>query len=103
MPTAATHLPTCPRLTRDEIAVKVRTILADHLGGDPNDMPDSLNIIEDLDADSLDTTQLTLTYEDEFGIHGISAGDASKLTTVGAVVEYLERRLLTRERRPPTG
>ena len=48
------------------------------------------NLIDDLDADSLDVVELIMSLEDEFGI-AISDNDAAQLYTVGRIVDYLEK------------
>ena len=68
---------------------KIREVLCEQLDLDPSEIQMDTNFKEDLDADSLDLLELVTTLEDEYGIN-ISEEDMEKLTTVGAVVEYLE-------------
>ncbi|MCX6096056.1 MAG: acyl carrier protein [Candidatus Bipolaricaulota bacterium] len=75
-----------------EIADKVRAIIADQLMVDPEEVLDESSFVEDLGADSLDTVELIMEFEDEFGVE-ISDEDAEKISTVGEAVAYLEKLL----------
>ncbi len=55
-------------------------------------MTDGASFVEDLGADSLDTVELIMEFEDEFGIE-ISDEDAEKISTVGEATRYLEKTL----------
>lgn len=70
---------------------KVRDVLCEQLDIDPDEITMDTRFKEDLDADSLDLLELVTTLEDEYGIN-ISEEDMEKLTTVGAVVEYLDSK-----------
>jgi acyl carrier protein len=75
---------------------KFEEIIVDRLGADPNEITDDASFINDLGADSLDTVELVMALEDEFGLAdhgGIPDEDAEKLTSVGKAWEYLEYRL----------
>jgi acyl carrier protein len=71
---------------------KFKEIIVDRLGADPNEITDDASFIDDLGADSLDTVELVMAFEEEFDIE-IPDEDAEKLTTVGKALEYLESRL----------
>ena len=71
---------------------KFKEIIVDRLGADPNEITDDASFIEDLGADSLDTVELVMAFEEEFDIE-IPDEDAEKLTSVGKALEYLEKRL----------
>jgi len=75
-----------------EIADKVRAIISDQLMVDPEEVLDESSFVEDLGADSLDTVELIMEFEDEFGVE-ISDEDAEKISTVGEAVAYLEKLL----------
>ena len=69
---------------------KVQNILADQLVAADSISADT-NIVDDLGADSLDVVELIMSVEDEFGI-SIPDEDATELTTVAKIVEYIEAK-----------
>jgi len=71
---------------------RVVAIIEKELGVNPEQITDEAAFIEDLGADSLDTTELIMAFEEEFGLE-ISDEDAEKLTTVGAVKKYLQEHV----------
>jgi acyl carrier protein len=76
----------------DDIAGKVRTIISEQLMVDPEEVTDEASFVEDLGADSLDTVELIMEFEDEFGVE-ISDEDAEKISTVGEAVVYMTKLL----------
>ncbi len=76
----------------ESIKEKVREIITTQLGVTENEVTAEAAFIEDLGADSLDTVELIMQFEEEFDIE-ISDEDAEKLTTVGKAIEYLEEKL----------
>ena len=72
-----------------DIADKVKKMVVDHLGVDETKVTDESNFIDDLGADSLDTVELIMQLEEEFGIE-IPDEDAEKITTVKKAVDYIE-------------
>ncbi len=69
---------------------EVVDIVVEQLGVDKDDVGLSKSFVEDLNADSLDLTELIMTFEERFGCE-ISEEEAEKLKTVGDVVKYIEK------------
>ncbi|MEA1871322.1 MAG: acyl carrier protein, partial [Candidatus Bipolaricaulota bacterium] len=76
----------------DDIVKKVRAIISDQLMVDPSEVTDTSSFVEDLGADSLDTVELIMEFEDEFGVE-ISDEDAEKISTVGEAIAYMSKLL----------
>ncbi len=70
---------------------KVRNIIVEQLGVNAEQVTPEASFIEDLGADSLDTVELVMAFEEEFGAE-IPDEDAEKLQTVGAVINYLKEK-----------
>lgn len=70
---------------------RVKEIIVEQLGVNPDQVSAEAKFIEDLGADSLDTVELVMAFEEEFGAE-IPDEDAEKLQTVGDVVKYIEER-----------
>ncbi len=75
---------------------RVKEIIVDQLGVDPGQVTEDAHFIEDLGADSLDTVELVMAFEEEFGIE-IPDEDAEKMTTVAKAIEYLHQKLAEKE------
>ncbi len=73
---------------------KVKEIIVEQLGVNAEQVTPEASFIEDLGADSLDTVELVMAFEEEFGAE-IPDEDAEKLITVGAVMEYLKSKGLS--------
>jgi acyl carrier protein len=73
------------------IQKEVIDIIVEQLGVDIADVTEGKSFVEDLNADSLDLTELIMTFEERFGFE-ISEEDAEKLKTVGDVIDYIEKR-----------
>jgi acyl carrier protein len=69
---------------------EVIDIVIEQLGVDSDDVSLEKSFVEDLNADSLDQTELIMTFEERFGFE-ISEEDAEKLKTVGDVVRYIQK------------
>tara|TARA_Y100000816_G_scaffold227413_1_gene172464 strand:- start:3943 stop:4233 length:291 start_codon:yes stop_codon:yes gene_type:complete len=74
-----------------DISNKVRKIVADHLGIDEAKVTEESSFIDDLGADSLDTVELVMAFEEEFGSE-ISDSEAEKILTVGDAVKFIENK-----------
>ncbi len=70
---------------------KVKSIIAEQLGVKPEEVTPTASFIDDLGADSLDTVELVMALEEEFGIE-IPDEDAEKMSTVGDAVKYIEEK-----------
>jgi acyl carrier protein len=70
---------------------KVKDIIVEQLGVNADQVTTEASFIEDLGADSLDTVELVMAFEEEFGAE-IPDEDAEKLTSVGGVISYLSEK-----------
>ncbi|MFP4622557.1 MAG: acyl carrier protein [Gemmatimonadota bacterium] len=68
---------------------KVREIIVNELGVEAEKVTPSASFVEDLGADSLDTVELVMAFEEEFGME-IPDEDAEQLQTVGDAIKYIE-------------
>tara|TARA_B100000686_G_C16546819_1_gene840351 strand:- start:106 stop:345 length:240 start_codon:yes stop_codon:yes gene_type:complete len=75
----------------EDISSKVKKMVVDHLGVDEAKVTDEANFIDDLGADSLDTVELVMAFEEEFGAE-ISDGEAEKILTVGDAIKFIESK-----------
>ena len=73
------------------IEKEVIDIIVEQLGVDAKDVSIEKSFVEDLNADSLDLTELIMTFEEKFGFE-ISEEEAEKLKTVGDVVKHIEKK-----------
>ncbi len=73
------------------IQQEIIEIIVEQLGVDAADVTPEKSFVEDLNADSLDLTELIMTFEERFGFE-ISEEDAEKLKTVSDAIEYIEKR-----------
>ena len=73
----------------DDVASKVKKIVTDHLGVDEAKVTEEAIFIDDLGADSLDTVELVMAFEEEFGSE-ISDSEAEKILTVGDAIKFIE-------------
>jgi acyl carrier protein len=72
----------------DTIAERVKKIVVEHLGVDEAKVSESASFIDDLGADSLDTVELVMAFEEEFGVE-IPDDAAEKILTVKDAIDYL--------------
>jgi acyl carrier protein len=71
------------------VAEKVKTIIAEQLSVDEEEVTNDASFVDDLGADSLDVVELVMAFEEEFGIE-IPDDDAEKITKVKDAIEYIE-------------
>ena len=74
-----------------EIQDQVKKIVVDHLGIDEAKVTEESSFIDDLGADSLDTVELVMAFEEEFGSE-ISDSEAEKILTVGDAIKFIESK-----------
>jgi acyl carrier protein len=69
---------------------KIKSIIVEQLGVDESEVNPEAHFINDLGADSLDTVELVMALEEEFGVE-ISDEDAEKIQTVADVIKFIEK------------
>ncbi len=75
----------------DEIEKEVIDIVVEQLGVDPEEVTAEKSFVEDLNADSLDQTELIMTFEERLDLE-ISEQEAATLQTVGDVVSFIKKK-----------
>ena len=75
-----------------DTAERVKKIVVEHLNVDADKVTDTASFIEDLGADSLDTVELVMAFEEEFGIE-IPDDEAESILRVGDAVKYIRRSI----------
>ncbi len=78
-------------MSEKSIEEKVKDIIVEQLGVNPEQVTPAASFIGDLGADSLDTVELVMAFEDEFGVE-VPDEDAEKLQTVSDVVNYIDQK-----------
>jgi acyl carrier protein len=73
-----------------DIAERVKKIVVEHLSVEADKVVDKANFIDDLGADSLDTVELVMAFEEEFGVE-IPDDAAETIVTVGDAIRFLEK------------
>ncbi|NDD63398.1 MAG: acyl carrier protein [Acidobacteria bacterium] len=76
-------------MSDSEIKDKIKQIIADELGVEESEVTPNAQFIDDLGADSLDTVELVMRFEEEFGIE-IPDEAAEKILSVGDAITYIE-------------
>ena len=77
-------------MTKD-VSQKVKNMVSEHLGVEEAKVMEEANFIDDLGADSLDTVELVMAFEEEFGSE-ISDSEAEKILTVGDAIKFIESK-----------
>jgi acyl carrier protein len=89
-------LPKVPWPTRvknmSDVAERVKKIVVEHLGVDDSKVTESASFIDDLGADSLDTVELVMAFEEEFGCE-IPDEAAEKIVTVKDAIQFIEQHV----------
>jgi acyl carrier protein len=80
----------------EEISERVKKIVASQLGVGEAEIEDDASFVDDLGADSLDTVELVMALEEEFGAE-IPDSDAEKIATVRAAIDYIEKQIRDKE------
>ncbi|MBU4477479.1 MAG: acyl carrier protein [Candidatus Omnitrophica bacterium] len=76
---------------------KVKSIIVDQLGVKTEEVTSTASFVDDLGADSLDTVELVMALEEEFGIE-IPDEDAEKMTTVGEAIKYIDGKTSSKDK-----
>ena len=76
---------------------KVKSIIVDQLGVKAEEVNATASFVDDLGADSLDTVELVMALEEEFGIE-IPDEDAEKMTTVGEAIKYIDDKTSSKDK-----
>ena len=71
---------------------EIREVVCEQLGVQPEEVKPEASFIDDLGADSLDTVELVMAFEEKFNIE-ISDEDAEKMQTIGGVIKYIESKV----------
>ena len=75
----------------DNVEAKVREIIINELGVEPEKVTPEASFVEDLGADSLDTVELVMAFEEEFGME-IPDEEAEQLQSVGDAIRYIKEK-----------
>lgn len=81
-----------PEQTKTTISSRAKSLFVLHLGCNPEKITDEARLEYDLGADSLDMVELSMAFEEEFGII-IPDSEAEKIETVGQAIKYVEGKL----------
>ena len=74
-----------------DVSERVKKIVVEHLGVEEAKVTENASFIDDLGADSLDTVELVMAFEEEFGSE-ISDNEAEKILTVGDAIKFIESK-----------
>jgi acyl carrier protein len=80
----------------ENVEQRVKKIIAEQLGVNEGEIKTESSFVDDLGADSLDTVELVMAFEEEFGIE-IPDEDAEKITRVKEAVDYIEAHAKTKK------
>jgi acyl carrier protein len=88
-PAGSADKPTTQRTDMSDVADRVKKIVIEHLGVEDAQVKPEAKFIDDLGADSLDTVELVMAFEEEFGVE-IPDDAAEKIQTVGDAIKFIE-------------
>ena len=78
--------------SEDKVEERVKKIIVENLGVEEDDVVPEAKFVDDLGADSLDTVELVMAFEEAFDIE-IPDEDAEKILTVGKAIEYIKEKI----------
>lgn len=78
-------------MEKNEVTKTVKDVIVEQLGVDAGEVTDTASFVDDLGADSLDTVELVMAFEEKFGLE-IPDDEAEKIRTVKDAVEYISSR-----------
>ena len=78
--------------SEDKVEDRVKKIIVENLGVEEDDVVPEAKFVDDLGADSLDTVELVMAFEEAFDIE-IPDEDAEKILTVGKAIEYIKEKI----------
>ncbi len=81
-----------PMAAEDRTEERIKKIITENLGVEEDDVVPEASFVEDLGADSLDTVELVMAFEEAFDIE-IPDEDAEKILTVGRAIEYIKEKM----------
>ncbi len=81
-----------PMAAEDRVEERIKKIITENLGVEEDDVVSEASFVEDLGADSLDTVELVMAFEEAFDIE-IPDEDAEKILTVGRAIEYIKEKM----------
>jgi acyl carrier protein len=78
--------------SEDKVEERVKKIIVENLGVEEDDVVSEAKFVDDLGADSLDTVELVMAFEEAFDIE-IPDEDAEKILTVGKAIDYIKEKI----------
>ena len=78
--------------TGEKVEQRIKKIIAENLDVEEDEVTNEASFVDDLGADSLDTVELVMAFEEEFGIE-IPDEDAEKILTVGKAIDYIKDKM----------
>ena len=79
-------------MATEKVEQRIKKIIAENLDVEDDEVTPEASFVDDLGADSLDTVELVMAFEEEFGIE-IPDEDAEKILTVGKAIDYIKEKM----------